>query len=287
MPRFVWLLESVHDHLQLSHSSFQSVCDAVIEEFTTRADEARPLLRIQQITVLSTSPSLCDIPRFRSQAESALARSVQDLCVFAQRYVFGCYGAEFWRGGCERGLGDAVRGWRLYFSNTIARMREMELPEPVVVAFVEMNLSFMHSYYGDVQPSQVRAADLRREIFVVVSIFVGCARGRIPADMLEKMWFLLAIAAVSGATDAQLEHVVLAESPEPGAPFLALEHDGRDWADYALALSRLMNKFETQMETFPKMVGWIRANYVQPPAEPEELMVLELERARGSAPAGE
>jgi hypothetical protein len=232
MSRFVWLLESVHDHLQLSQSSFQSVCDAIIEEFTLRTDEARPLVRIMQITVLSTSPSLCDISGFRSNAESALARAVQDLRVFAHRFVFGCYGAEFWRDGCERGLGDAVRGWRLYFSTTVARMREMELPESLVVSFVDMNLSFMHSYYGDVQPSQVRAADLRREIFVVVALFVGSARGRMPADMLEKIWFLLAIAAVCGASDDQLEHVIPADGPEPDGPFLALEHDDRDWADY-------------------------------------------------------
>jgi hypothetical protein len=42
-----------------------------------------------------------------------------------------------------------------------------------------------------------------------------------------------------------------------------------------------MKKFETQMETFPKMVTWIRANYSKPPAEPGELMLMEMERARG------
>jgi hypothetical protein len=283
MQRFVWLIEAVHEHLQLSHSSLQSVCDSVINEFASRPDDIRPLVRIQQIMVLSTSPSLCELPNFRPSAETAVANAVQSLRIFAHRYIFGCYGAEFWRDGQEEGLSDTLCGWRLYFSNTLRRMREMELPESLVVAFVDMNLSFMHSYYGDVQPSRMRSGDLRREIFVVVALVVGAAKGKMPAEMLERIWFLLAIAAVSGASEAELEYVLPVEAPDPDAPYLGLEHNEKDWMDYGLALSRLMKKFETQMETFPKMVIWIRANYAQRPAAPNELMMLEMERATGNA----
>jgi hypothetical protein len=112
---------------------------------------------------------------------------------------------------------------------------------------------------------------------------VKAGKIEMPVEILEKVWFLLAIAAVSGASEVKLEDVEPVGAPDPDAPCLGLEHDGKDWGDYRGALGRLIKKFETQMETLPKMVTWIAGNYARRPAAPRELMVLEMERVTGNA----
>jgi hypothetical protein len=278
MRRFVWLVECVARHLQLSGSSLRRVCEAVVREFCERADVPRPLVRLQQLTVLSTSPSLAELPTFRASVEAALTATIQALVRFTHRYVFSCYVTCYWLDAREEGLSDAVRAWRIFFATTLARMREMELPESYVVQFVDMNLSFMNKYYGDVQASRVRAADLRREVFVVVDLIVGAARGRLPREMLETVWLMLMMTAVSGAEDAQLARIETLESPEPDTPWLALEHTDADWVDYGMALGRLMKKFDAELSLLPEMISWIRKNYTIAPLPPKEYMRAELAR---------
>ena len=130
------------------------------------------------------------------------------------------------------------------------------------VDFLDDSLVMFSGYYGTVQPSKAKSANLRMDIFAIVELVTQFY----PVEMdeeptLKQIWYLLLIAAISGARDGDLREVTKRESSEPLSPFLGLERRRAEFADYKLAIQVLYSKFESEATSFDAMVEFIRKNY--------------------------
>jgi hypothetical protein len=106
---------------------------------------------------------------------------------------------------------------------------------------------------------------LRGDIFAILQTVNRLYPGTIPSVCLMKMWYLLYIAAISGAGENVLAKVKPGTKPGDGTAFLGLDVKGTDFMNYALALEVLSKKFEAEFENFNSMVAFIRANYSSTP----------------------
>jgi hypothetical protein len=136
-----------------------------------------------------------------------------------------------------------------------------DIPKLVTVAFMDDSLLWLNQYYGEVQASKRFSVKLRKEVLEIVRLFEECYPIKMPADTKQKLWYLLLVVAISGASNEDLANVTKADCKERDEVYLGLAHTDKDFVDYRAALSRLSIKFEAEFELFPTMVQFVRANY--------------------------
>jgi hypothetical protein len=262
--KFVWVVESVGQHLGFSEATFRNVCESVLQTFSDKstARSGHPIARLHQMCLISTSPSLQQLPMLKQTINCVFSQVVEEQHYFTHRYIFGCFVRCLWEGEATGCLSDPLRAWKLYLVHMVDEIkRSPGLSDLIVLYLIEDSLSYFIGYYGEVQPSLSRSKDLRRDLFEIVSLCVRYHPGKIGQDTCKKMWYLLYIVAVSGADPSEFTDIMPQDCKEADSAYLGLSHDGVDFDDYGMALARLGKKFEAEAAAFPSMVEFIRKNY--------------------------
>ena len=259
--RFVWLVEAIHEHLHINNSTLKSISEEVIQEYASK-EEKTSINKLYKLCVISTSPFLQQLPIIKESINSIFQVVIDEQRLFVRKYIFGCFAMIDWTGPHNHSLSDPLKCWRLYLVNLSNKIQEKpELPNLLLVDFLDDSLNLFEGYYGEVQPTKEKSINLRIDIFAIVELVTQFYPTEMSADALKRMWYLLYICAISGASDTDLETVEFKESSDSSMPFLGLERSGADFVDYRLALDVLGKKFENEAETLPDMIKFIRHNY--------------------------
>jgi hypothetical protein len=136
-----------------------------------------------------------------------------------------------------------------------------ELPGQIMIEQIDESVDFMSGYFAEIQPIKVRAIVMRANIFIIVGTIGQIYPGTIPASCLSKLWYLMYIAAISGASDDEIRGCKPDKGDKDSTPFLGLDLTQSDFCNYPAALARLSKKFETDFDRLPTMAAFIRANY--------------------------
>jgi hypothetical protein len=265
--RFVWMIEKLKELAHLSPAAFRAACERALKLYVSGTTVVTGLARLQGILIISTSPSLHELPTLGGAVGTVFRQTLREQRDFTHRYVFGSFGTLVWTGDDHEQTADRVscqiRAWRICLDNLVARVKARpELPQSIVVAFLDDSLAFLKPYYGEVQASRQFAIRLRMDAIAILSAFEASYPGEIPPETKQALWFLLFVVAISGASKEELSDV----SPEGGLRdeevFLGLERTDRDLLDYRTALRRLRPKFESEFEeVFGSLVAFLRYNY--------------------------
>jgi hypothetical protein len=267
--RFVWMVEKINEFGHLSDDGFHVLCNHAIQAYVAGKTSLQGLARLQGMLIISTSPALQEFPSLRVAVGKVFQQVITEQHEFAHRYVFGSFGTLVWNGyHCEQPPDEVscpVRSWRLCLSNLSRRVKARpEIPETVIVAFLDDSLAFLEPYYGEVQPSRELALRVRMDIVAIVSTIADAYPGTMPLSTKQKLWFLLLILAITGASDADLRDVRSQGSPHDQEVFLGLDHNDRGFLDCHTALCMLGSKFESDFEdSFASMAAFLRHNLTQ------------------------
>jgi hypothetical protein len=260
--RFVWLIEMAIAHLKVDRHRFQAMCDSTIRDFLNSDLERSSLNRLYKLCVLSTSPFLNTFPQLRQSIENHVQIVLNDNQVFIIRYVIPPFCLIDWQSHGDPGVADPVQCWRLYMQNLAQRVKERpELPSQVLVEQIDESMNFFSGYFAEIQPIKTRAIVMRTNIFVIVGAIGQIYPGIIPAACLSRLWYLMYIAAISGATEEEIKNCKPDKGDKESAPFLGLDLTQSDFCSYPMALARLSKKFEPDFDRLPTMASFIRANY--------------------------
>lgn len=262
--RFVWLVEAVHNHLHLANSVLKQICEHVLQDYTLRESTQPPRVRLHKMCVISTSRFLQQLKLVRESINSIFREVIEEQRLFVRKYIFSCFACIDWSAPYENSISEPLNCWRLMLVNITATLREKhELPISLLIDFIDDSLVLFEGYYGSVQATRAKSSDLRQDIFTIVELVTQFYPAEMENTTLKRLWFLLLIAAVSGARDEMLVGVTGIDSEDPTSPFLGLERDATDFIDYKLALQVLTKKFENESEAFEGMVTFVRAKYNQ------------------------
>lgn len=280
--QFVWLIESIQEHLHIGQNVLRPLCESVVNDYVKEEVKKDSFKRLHKMCIISTSPFLQQLPTLQSSINCVFRRVLQENRKFVHKYIFGSYVHIIWDNGDfddqkaqkkaasnpEKDKDDYSRpsepliAWKLYINNLAQRVKNQpELPTMLIVDCINDSLSFFTAYYSEVQPLRYKSTKLRIDIFELVQVIGDIYPGQMPDDTLKNLWFLLYIAAVSGAEKELLDDIKHMNSPKGNDPFLGLEHTDSEFKDYKVALGRLSMKFEIEFETFPVMVKYIRRKY--------------------------
>lgn len=261
--RFVWLIESIHDNLHIPDANFRSICEEVLKDFSKQNNsEESSLSLLHKMCIISTSPFLQSLS-ILNETVNTFFKSVQaDLRKFVHRYVFGSFVNIQWTGEAIEGCSEPVLEWKLYVANLCDRIKEKkELPTVLIVDLLDDSLSYFNGYYGEVQPSKERSVNLRIDIFEIINVCTQFYPDKIPSETLSKIWYLLYVAAFSGASNDDIKDINYQDPEEDNTSFLGLKHSDREFDDYRKAICVLGKKFEAEKEIVPQMIEFIRKNY--------------------------
>ena len=261
--RFVWLAESIHEHLHCPNNLLKQTCEEVIQDYL-KEEEKHSMNKLYKLCIISTSPFLHQLPILRESIESIFHTVIEEQRLFVRKYIFICFSSNDWTGPRTNKITEPLHCWVLYLENLSYRIKDKpELPILLLVDFINDSLSLFSGYYGEVQPTKEKSVNLRIDIFTIIDLITEYYPTDITPDALKMIWYLLYIAAISGASDFDLENVGMTfiESDEPDSPYLGLEKTQSEFVDYRLALERLGKKFEAEKDTLPKMIHFIRENY--------------------------
>lgn len=261
--KFVWLIEVMNQNLHMPSESIKKICETVLKEFSEQnSTETSSLTRLQQICTISTSPLLQKIPLLKETLNKVFETTVLDQRKFVHRYIFGSFVNYVWEGEAQPNLSDPLVEWKLFIINLSARLEDRpELPKLLLSDIIANSLPYFVGYYGEVQPSIERSVNLRMDIFEIVNVCVKYHPGAISTETLKLIWYLLYIAAVSGAKDEDLNISNYEDPPQDNQPFLGLKHSDHEFDNYRKALAVLGKKFEQENDVIPDMVKFIRTNY--------------------------
>jgi len=260
--RFVWLIEAIKAHLHISASKFKSICQIVLNEYTNRNSDNQIFLRLHKLCIMSTAPFLQSFNSLRESITSVFQSVLEEQRIFFRKYIFSCFATITWKGNAEPSISDPLKCWKLYLLNLSTKLEDRpELPNLILVDFIEDSLMLFEGYYGDLQPSKARAINMRMEIFTLVDLCYQYYPIEMSDDTLRRMRYLLFIVAVSGASKEELNNIQPIRVPNSSAPYLGLERSDSEFADYSTALSKYSSIFDAEKEDFPGMVSFIRENY--------------------------
>lgn len=279
--QFVWLIESIQDHMHIPQSVLKPICESVVTDYVKQPIKDDAFSRLYKMCIISTSPFLQQISMLQNSINLVFKNVLKEQRKFVHKYIFGSYVHIIWDNGDLKDQktkkkvevdddeiedftrpSDPLYEWKLYITNLARRVKsKSELPVMLIIDCVNDSLDFFTAYYSEVQPLKNNSAKLRIDIFELVTTIKEVYPGDIPEDKLKNMWFLLYIAAVSGAPKELLDDVKHMNSPKGNDPFLGLEHTSSEFKDYKVALGRLSMKFEIEFESFPIMVKFIRKKY--------------------------
>lgn len=262
--KYVWLVEMVHKYCHISNHELLSICQSVFEDFAANHQETRPTLSsLHKLCIFSTSSFMQQIPYLSELINDSFKSLIEDQHNFTMRYIYGCFVNCIWTTNeTTNRLSDPLIEWKLYLDNFTFQIKSQpELPDLLINNFLDESISNFIHYYGGIQPSFERSKDLRLDLFTIVDIISKNYKGKVGDVIKKKIWFLLIVAAVSGASKQQLENFTCADCDEAGELFLGLKHTENEFEDYELALKRLSKKFETEKEKLNSMIEFIRENY--------------------------
>jgi hypothetical protein len=260
--RFIWLVEAIRQHLRVDARAFLSLCEGVIQGFADDKSDTDSLSRLHKLCIISTSPFLRDLDSIPALIDRFYRVVIMERRDFVRKFIFAGYAGVDWDAAAGR-LSDPCQAWCLFLKSCVAQMTERrELPGQLLATILDDSLHFFVGYYGGVQTSQTRAAAFRLELFTIVKTIDENYTEEMTENMVRQMHYLLYLAAVSGATDLELESCAPAAEPiDPAQKFLGLEVAGSDFVDYEIALGKLAKYFEGEFSSFPAMATFVRANY--------------------------
>lgn len=259
--RFVWLVEVIHEHLHLANNTLKQICDEIIQDYVN-LEEKRSINKLHKICVISTSPFLHSLPILRESINSIFQGVIEEQRHFVRKYIFGCFATNDWTGLRVNQISEPLRCWRLYLFNLSYRINDKpELPNLLLADFLDDSLSLFVGYYGGVQPTKEKSVNLRIDIFNILELITQFYPNEMSNNTLRRLWYLLYVAAVSGASEKDLENLQFKDSNKSSLPSLGLERSNTEFADYRLALEILGKKFENEKDSFDNMVKFIRRNY--------------------------
>lgn len=262
--KYVWLVEMIHEHLHIADQDLLSMCQSVLEEYANnRQEEVPSLSNLHKLCIFSTSKFMQQIPYLSELINISFKLYIEDQHNFTIRYIYGCFVNCIWTTDVATNkLSDPIVAWKLYLQNFILKVKSKpELPNVLINNFIDESVSNFIHYYGGVQPSFERSKDLRLDLFTIVDTISQNYKGAIGDVIKKKIWFLLIVAAVSGATKQQLSELGSPDSEETDELFLGLKHSENEFEDYGIALKKLSKKFENEAEKLSSMIEFIRENY--------------------------
>ena len=261
--KFIWLVSVCHDHLKIPDAQFKKISEAVLKYYT----ESKPTRkasssyeRLDKWCIISMSPHLHDNQMMKKVIDKAFEEVLQDQKTFLHRYIFGSYVTCLWDNHSSLNkISDPLAAWILLLHSTSTRIVDKkELPNSILADFIDSSLTFFLGYYGEVQPTIERAPDLRRDLFAIVEQCQKNYPGTIPDSTKINLWYLLEVAAVSGASDQDIQNMKPKDTSQKNDVWLGLKHNETDFDEYGLALNLLSFKFSNEIDTFPQMVSFIR-----------------------------
>lgn len=261
--RFIWLVEVIHNNFHMLDDTLYGICESVLKDFTSRPSNGQSLTRLHKMCIISTSPFMQGISTLKDAINQVFQAVLVEQRRFTQKYIFGCFVDYLWDGDqAADEIGEPLQEWKLYLTNLAHRIKKQpELPKLLLDDLIDNSLVYFTGYYGEVQSSKARSSDLRRDIFAIANLSMQYFTGKLGGDTIKKIWYLLYIAAVSGASDDQLKNVKQVDCKEKNEPFLGLAHTDCEFNNYVQALERLSFKFAEEFEAFPAMVDFVRKNY--------------------------
>jgi hypothetical protein len=264
--QFVWLVESIREHFYLGPATFRTICEALMKVISDGRVRQTGLRLLNSVSIVSTSPSLQQFSVLAETVNSVFKTVVQDVSTFIHKYLFGCFIGCLWEGQGSLDeppdqLSCPLRLWKLYLANLVARVSAYpDLPDVIIVAFLEESIIFLSNYYGEVQPSREYSVKLRMDLLEAIALYHKYYPGNMDAATKKKLWYLLYIVAISGCSDADLKEI---QQKDLGGDdlYLGIGHTDRELVDYSDALSKLSAKFISEAEVFQAMIQFIRTNY--------------------------
>ncbi|EAX88782.1 hypothetical protein TVAG_036620 [Trichomonas vaginalis G3] len=218
--------------------------------------------KLYKFCVFSTSPLMQTFPLIKKCIDDTFAQFIEEQRIFCRRYIFSCFTSVDWKGKAENCLCDQVKCWRLFVSNSSLRLKERpELPEAMLCDLLDDSMCFFEVFFADAQPTKEKCVDMRSYILQVAETVQEFYPGQIKEQTLHRVWYILFIAAISGALEPELNEIKYVDPPKDNTCLLGLEHNFSEFTSYPFALSVFGKKFEPDKETFEKMTSFIRANF--------------------------
>lgn len=290
--RLVWLIEVIHEHTHIDEKKLHEICNKLVNRIVKdNVAEKNSLNKLYKICVLSSSPFLHTMKEIPTAIDDLFQKVLKDQRQFLRQYVICNFVSCDWLNKGPISLSDVFKCWRLYMINLTCRIQEKpELTSLLLEDAIEESLMMFEHYYGSAQPIQERSICLRMDIFAIIETIVILtnnngkvnqkdkdknANNQIPNQNafqvtidvrltptgLKRCWYLLYIAAVSGASEFDLKNAKPAAKDDSNDIMLGLDKYGADFLDYRIALEKLSKKFESEFSNFKNMVDFIRKNY--------------------------
>lgn len=260
--RFVWLVEVIRTHLHIHEGTLRQICISVITEYLNSTSEKSASNKLYKLCVISTSPFMKKLDLLKTAITDMTTAVLADQQLFLRKYVFSNFAMCDWTSVGDKRNSDAFKCWKLYIVNVAAKLQERpEYPMEIMSELIDESLALFEGYFAEVQPTWRKSANMRMDIFGIVETCAQYYPSEIPDDSLKRMWYLLYIAAMSGAGESEIGACKPAEEDDSDAPFLGLDRTDCEFIDYKLALAKLSKKFESEFETFETMAKFVRLNY--------------------------
>jgi len=257
----LWIIDSIYDYLHLNSISLIGIIKKVIETFHNKCTGTH-MSKFMKLCYLSTSKHLNSNTVLQGFTDSVLADAIQEQHQFVRKYIFNSFVSCIWSGSHSNLISDPLAAWRLLLSSKVhMKTIHQYTPDIVLIDFIEDSLLYFTGYYGEIQPSPDRSKDLRRDVFFIVDTSIEFYPSDLPQEVLQSIWYLLTIAAVSGASADQLENICPEENQMMNDPYLGLAKTDVDFVDYRVALNRLSTKFVGELDALPAMISFVRAHY--------------------------
>lgn len=294
--RLVWLIEVIHEHTHIDEKKLNDICNKLVNKIVKdNGTEKNTLNKLYKLCVLSSSPFLHSMKEIPTAIDDVFQKVLKDQRQFLRQYVICNFVSCDWLNKGPVALSDVFKCWKLYMINLTCRLQEKpELTSLLLEDAIEESLMMFENYYGSAQPIQERSICLRMDIFAIIETIVILtnnngktnskdkdknANNAVPLSQntfqvtlevrlspvgLKRCWYLLYIAAVSGASEFDLKNAKPAQKDDSNDIMLGLDKYGADFLDYRIALEKLSKKFESEFSNFQNMVDFIRKNYNKP-----------------------
>lgn len=267
--RFVWLVQVIHENLHLASACLLKICEEIFSDYINNNVEKINLVKLHKLCIVSTSPFLKKLPKLHEWINQVYIETITEQRLFVRKYIFVNFACYDWAAPMIPSLSLPLKCWRLYLTHLASRIHEKtELPNMLLIDFLDDSLCLFEGYYAGVQPTKEKAVNLRMDIFAIIELITQFYTNEMSAETLKRIWYLLYIVAVSGAREEELQNVKPRACDEPNMPFLGLERNGTDFVSYKIALDVLSHKFLSEFNSFPRMCEFIRCNYNKPPPPP-------------------
>jgi hypothetical protein len=249
-------------HLRIDSDRFKQLCMATVQEFLESKLEKSSLNRLYKLSALSTSPFLHTEAALQGWIEANMQEVLSDNELFLRKYILPSFVTLTWDAQGDGGVSEPVSCWRLYVQTLACRIKERpELPPQILEEQIDESLQLFTSYFGELQPCKSRAIAMRANLFLIVGTIGQIHPSTLPSETLSRAWYLLYIAAISGAMDGEIRDCKPDPATKETSLFLGLDVTQSEFCSYPTALGKLSKKFESEFARFPGMASFIRANY--------------------------